>query len=57
MFQDVPTNRWAAQDIEFLYQKGLIHGDDTGNFRPDAPITRAEVASLIARILRLLGVQ
>jgi len=57
MFQDVPTNHWAAQDIEWLAQKGLIHGDDTGAFRPDAPITRAEVVALIARVLRFLGVK
>ncbi|TEB06363.1 N-acetylmuramoyl-L-alanine amidase [Pelotomaculum propionicicum] len=56
MFPDT-NGHWAAQDIEWLRQKGIIKGDEQGNFRPDQPITRAEVVSLLARTLRTLGVQ
>jgi len=56
MFADM-MGHWAAGDVEFLEQKGIIQGDGSGGFNPDAPITRAEAAALIARTLRLLGIQ
>lgn len=34
--------------VQMLVDLGLIVGDKNGNFRPDAPITRAETAKLIA---------
>lgn len=55
MFKDVPTNHWAASSIERLANLGIIAGDGQGNFRPDAPITRAEVVALLDRVLKLLG--
>lgn len=57
MFKDVPAGHLAAKDIEWLKEKGIVKGDDHGNFRPDEPATRAEVAVLIARALRLMGQQ
>ncbi len=55
MFKDVPANHWAAGSIERLAKLGIIAGDGQGNFRPDAPITRAEVVALLDRVLKLLG--
>lgn len=55
MFKDVPANHWAAGSIERFAKLGIIAGDGKGNFRPDAPITRAEVVSLLDRVLKLLG--
>lgn len=55
MFKDVPANHWARESIERLAQLGIIKGDEQGNFRPDQPITRAEVAALLDRVLKLLG--
>lgn len=57
MFKDVPAGHLAAKDLEWLKEKGIVKGDDHGNFRPDEPATRAEVAVLIARALRLMGQQ
>ena len=56
MFVDM-AGHWAAADVAYLEQKGIVAGDGSGNFNPDLPITRAEVAALIARALRLLGIQ
>ena len=42
---DAIRNGYAVQ---MLVDLGLIVGDKDGNFRPDAPITRAETAKLIA---------
>jgi len=55
MFKDVPANHWAVGSIERLAKLGIIKGDDQGNFRPDVPITRAEVVALLDRVLNLLG--
>lgn len=55
MFKDVPKSHWAANSIERLAQLGIIKGDAQGNFRPEDNITRAEVAALLDRILKLLG--
>jgi N-acetylmuramoyl-L-alanine amidase len=55
MFKDVPANHWAAGSIERLAKLGIIKGDEQGNFRPDQPITRAEVVALLDRVLKLLG--
>ena len=57
MFKDVPANHWAAKDIEWLAQKGIIRGDKQGNFGLGKPLLREEFAAVIARVLRLLGVQ
>ena len=42
---------WAKNEIEAFKEQGLVCGNDF--FRPDAPITRAECASLITRVLKL----
>lgn len=57
MFQDVPKNHWAAKDIEWLAQKGIIRGDEQGNFGLGKSVKREELAAVIARVLQLLGVK
>lgn len=42
---------WAEQDINTLYQKGLISGVTTFQFQPERPITRAEFAAIMLRAL------
>lgn len=54
MFKDI-QNHWAKEDIEHLEKLGIVKGDENGNFNPDKPITRAEVAALLSRLLKLLG--
>jgi parallel beta-helix repeat protein len=46
-FKDVPANHWAKGFIETLAAQGVISGVGDGNFRPDAPVTRAQFAALI----------
>ncbi len=55
MFKDVPDNHWAKSDIERLGKLGLFVGDEQGRFNPDAPVTRAQLAAVISRLLKLLG--
>ena len=41
----------SDKGIYQLYRAGVLSGnDDAGTFRPNAPITRAEVASVLVRM-------
>lgn len=44
---------WAQQAVNQLAQSGVIEGFADVTFRPNAPITRAEIAVIIARALQL----
>lgn len=47
-FKDT-KGHWAEQEIDFVANKGWITGYPDGNFQPDKPMTRAEVASVLAK--------
>lgn len=52
-FTDVPkTNRFAA-DIAAIREAGIINGFEDKTFRPDAEMTRNEMASIIQRAFTL----
>ncbi|MFJ7734114.1 S-layer homology domain-containing protein [Lysinibacillus sp. NPDC097231] len=53
IFTDVTNDHWAFSDIQSLYNKSLIKGYENGTFKPEATITRAEAATIIARALNL----
>jgi len=46
--------KWAAEFIEKLRETGLVGGDDAGNFKPKANASRAEIATVITRLLPLM---
>lgn len=46
---------WARADVHGLERAGIVRPDDTGRFRPDDPVTRAEVAAMVAGYLGLQG--
>ncbi|WP_127493637.1 immunoglobulin-like domain-containing protein [Paenibacillus glycanilyticus] len=53
-FTDGATiQEWAEDSIAIAVNAGMINGYADGTFRPDAAITRAEMAVIIARILQL----
>lgn len=43
--------KWAKPYIEDLRARGVVGGDELGNFNPAATATRAEVAMIITRLL------
>jgi len=55
MFKDVPENDYAYKHIQKLLEFGIVNGDGNGNFKPDEPVTRRDVAVMIANALRYLG--
>ena len=48
-YSDVPDTAWYATAVSTLSKMGVISGYPDGTFRPNAPITRAEFAAMIAR--------
>jgi uncharacterized repeat protein (TIGR02543 family) len=44
---------WAQKAVSQAIQAGIIKGYEDGTFRPDAAITRAEMAAMIANALKL----
>nr|WP_240344179.1 cadherin-like beta sandwich domain-containing protein [Paenibacillus sp. SYP-B3998] len=52
-FMDVSDSHWAADVIHQVQGAGLLGGYPDGSFKPDAPITRAELAAIIVRLKKL----
>ena len=52
-FNDVPTNDSAFQFIEALAASGITVGCGGGNYCPDAPLTRRQMAVFLAKALGL----
>lgn len=48
-FSDVPADAWYAEPLEWAVGAGLIAGFEDGTFRPDAPVTRAQLVSILYR--------
>jgi hypothetical protein len=50
LFGDI-DNHWSANYINIAVQEGWLRGDGNGDFRPDDPLTRAEVSAALNRML------
>ena len=53
-FKDT-TGHWAQAQIEQLAKLGILGGYPDGTFQPDKPITRAEVAAIVSRLLEKMS--
>jgi hypothetical protein len=49
-FSDVPSSYWGADAIAKVAKMGLMKGYSDGTFKPNQPLTRAEMASLAAML-------
>ncbi len=49
-FSDVPESHWAVGAVNECAGKGLLAGFPDGSFKPDEPITRAQLASVLLRL-------
>ena len=50
-FPDVDASEEYTEAVEYLNSIGIMVGDDQGNFNPDKPVSRAEMATIICRLL------
>ncbi len=48
-FVDVAPGHPHAASIDLLAAAGIVRGGDDGRFRPDEPVTRAQIASFLVR--------
>ncbi|GJM77606.1 hypothetical protein HMSSN139_01020 [Paenibacillus sp. HMSSN-139] len=54
-FTDVPAGSWYEEAVKIATSRGLISGYSDGIFAPDRPITRGEMAVVLAKALEALG--
>ena len=50
-FSDLPAGHWAKNFVEMAYNRGWISGYPDGTIKPDRYITRAEVVSVVNRMI------
>jgi N-acetyl-anhydromuramyl-L-alanine amidase AmpD len=50
-FKDI-KGHWAEELIKKAYEKGFVKGYPDGTFRPDQPVTRAEVIALLSEFIK-----
>ena len=55
LYADVDPTFWAASAIEAVTRAELMEGYADGTFRPNQPITRAELAAIAARAAGAVG--
>lgn len=51
-FKDVSADHWAAEAIRIVRDAGLMSGRADGTFGPNEPVTRAQLAAVLARLMR-----
>ena len=56
-FSDVPASHWASQFITSLAASNIIAGFPDGQFRPDAPVTRAQFAAMVRNAFSMTTVR
>ncbi|OUM94960.1 MAG: hypothetical protein A9Z00_11970 [Thermobacillus sp. ZCTH02-B1] len=56
-FRDISPNSELASYIGAAYKAGIISGVSSTRFDPDSPITREQMASMMVRAARAMGVE
>jgi hypothetical protein len=54
-FSDVSKEEWYYDAVSIAYEYGIISGYDNGKFEPDNKITREQALTIIARAMKLTG--
>ncbi len=49
-YDDVAGDRWSAEDIVYVSQKGMMQGVSETEFAPISPVTRAMVVTVLYRL-------
>ena len=48
-FSDVEADRWSADDVAYVVEKGYMNGTGNGNFSPEGTMTRAMIVTVLWR--------
>lgn len=46
-FKDVPENAWYKEAVDYVVEKGYMQGVSEDEFKPDSPLTRAQLAQVL----------
>lgn len=57
VFADVSSEHWASGYIRVAYEAGIIRGDGNGLCRPQEAVSRAELAAILARTVRIMSIE
>ena len=55
-FTDVPENTWYTKAVIWAVQNNIVDGVGNGKFDPDGKITREQIATILCRYAKSLGV-
>ncbi|MBP1964498.1 DUF7594 domain-containing protein [Paenibacillus aceris] len=56
-FADIPSVAWYAGAVGAASSAGIINGYEPNTFKPDANITREQMAVMITRAMKLTGIE
>ena len=56
-YSDVDPSRWSAAKIEWAKQKQIVSGYPDSTFRPDTPVTRAELMAVLRQAAQFAKVE
>lgn len=56
-FSDVDQNAWYAEAVRWAASQKIVTGFEDGTFRPDAPVTRQDLAVMLVRYQQTAGVE
>lgn len=54
-FEDVVDGAWYADAVNWAASQGIVKGYDNGNYGPDDPITREQLAAMLHRYAKYRG--
>ena len=54
-FTDIAEGQWYTDAVNWAAEQGVVNGYPDGTFRPEAPITRQEMATMLYRYWKLRG--
>ena len=54
-FTDIAEGQWYTDAVNWAAEQGVVNGYPDGTFRPEAPITRQEMATMLYRYWKLQG--
>ena len=49
-FSDVPEGQWYTEAVMWAAEKGIVNGYGDGNFGPNDPVTREQIAAVLWRL-------
>lgn len=55
-FSDVPAGQWYSPYVAWASSQGIVTGTGNGQFSPNTPVTREQMAAMIARYVEASGI-